>query len=162
MSSSCSAAALTLHNRLSEMYALWALKIAVILLVFIESMKVGLLAGPRLGTKLFYVAMVMKASPLVQFGQQLACVCPLQPLRAATKEHLLICCLCSQVESTIGFFRVSTISEVCITLAELRIWFLFPFSFFNADFLAEMWFGEECFLVCSQPAQETRSMRLGI
>lgn len=69
---------------------------------------------------------------------------------------------CSQVEPTLGFFRVSTISEVCITLAELRIWFLLPFSFFNVDFLAEMWLGEECFIVCSQPAQETRSVRLGI
>lgn len=144
------------------MYVLWALKIAVILLVFTESMKVGLLAGARLGSKLFYVAMVTEASRLVQFGEQLACVCPLQPLRAATKEHLLICWLCSQVESTIGLFRVSTISEVCITLAELRTWFLLPFSFFNVDLLAGMWFGEESFIVCSQPAQETRSVRLGV
>lgn len=70
------------------MYAFWALKIAVILLVFIESVKVRLLAGARLGTKLFYMAMVKEASlPPVQFGQQLACVSPPQPPRAATKAH---------------------------------------------------------------------------
>lgn len=51
------------------MYAFWALKIAIILLVFIKSVKVRLLARARLGTKLFYMAMVMETSlpPLVKF-----------------------------------------------------------------------------------------------
>lgn len=70
------------------MYAFWALKIAVILLVFTASREVTLLARARLGTKLFYVAMVMEASLLpVQFGQDLGRICPLQPPRAAAKDH---------------------------------------------------------------------------
>lgn len=60
------------------------------------------------------------------------------------------------------FFRRTAISEVCIVLAELRTWFLLPFSFFNVGFLVGMWLGEESFIACSQPAQENRSVRLSI
>lgn len=70
------------------MYVFWALKIAVILLVFIDSVKVKLLAGARRGTNCFTRLWLWKqAFPLVHFGQQLACVSLLQPPRAATKEH---------------------------------------------------------------------------
>lgn len=56
------------------MYAFWVLKIAVILLVFIASVKVRLLAGVRLGTKLFYVAMVIETSLSPLSSLHLACV----------------------------------------------------------------------------------------
>lgn len=145
------------------MYVFWALKIAVILLVFIGSVKVRLLAGDRLGTKLFYVAMVMEASlPPCPVWTAFNMRVPSAATQGCHKGTLLICCLCGQVEPTIVFFRIAAISEVCVALAELRTWFLLPFSVFNVGFLVGMLLGEESFVACSQPAQETRSVRLSI
>lgn len=147
---------------LSEMYVFWALQIAVILLVCIESMEVGLLARVRLDTKLFYMAMVMEARlPSCPVWAAVSVCVSSTATQGCHKGALLICCLCNQVEPAIGFFRVSTISEVCIALAELRTWFLLPFSLFNVGFLVGMWLGEESFIACSQPAQD-RSVRLSV
>jgi len=121
------------------MYVLRVLKIAIILLVFIESMKVRLLAGARLGTKLFYMAVVMEASlPPCPVWRAVSTRVPSAAPEGCHKGTLLIFCLCGQVDPVIVFFRTAAISEVYIALVELRTFLLLHLSFFNVGFLVEM------------------------